>query len=185
MSTARILAAQWRRGRVGNASIAAAVLLAAVFVGCAVRQVGVQSGDASLRQADAPTPEDSGEQKAATVKSNDPCYICHMPFLEEPLAQVHAKAKVWCATCHGPSVAHMADERIGATPADVAYGKAQIDAMCGKCHEPDDHPEVDEEARSARLAEGQKAQEAIKDRKIEATAVCTDCHGQHWIPELD
>lgn len=126
-----------------------------------------------------PAPAAGGQ---AEVKSNDPCYICHMPFIKEGLATVHAKAKVWCGTCHGPSTRHMEDENIGATPPDVVYKKGQIDRMCGRCHKPKKHPKLDAKTRSQRSAEGKKAQREIKGRKIKVSGVCTDCHGRHWIP---
>jgi len=115
------------------------------------------------------------------IKSNDACYVCHMPFVKEKLATVHAKAKVWCGTCHGPSVAHTENEYIGATPPEIVYEKPEIDRMCGRCHDGKKHPEVAAKTRLTRLAEGKRAQEAIKGRQIEPTGVCTDCHGRHWI----
>ncbi len=152
--------------------VAAALLLLAIAYGCGVPHRDSRENDG--------TPS-----AAAEVKSNDACYVCHMPFLEEPLAQAHEEEAVWCGTCHGPSSAHIADEDIGATPPDRVYKKEEIEPMCGKCHEPEKHPEVTGEIRSARLAAGEKAQRGIKGREIQVTGVCTDCHGRHWIPPLE
>jgi hypothetical protein len=79
----------------------------------------------------------------------------------------------------------MQDEDVGATPPDIAYKKNQVDGMCSKCHKPDKHPEVNDRVRAGRLAESKRAQEKIKERKVEVTVVCTDCHGRHWIPPID
>jgi hypothetical protein len=145
--------------------------------------VGVLQGD------DAPRRRQGGASRSAPAASrqaeagsNNPCFVCHMPFQKERLAVVHAKARVWCSECHGPSVKHLEDENIGATPPDVVYDKGQIDHMCGECHEANKHPQLSAETRQTRLAQGEKAQREIKGRKIKAAGVCTDCHGRHWIP---
>ncbi len=122
------------------------------------------------------------EEPQVVVKSNDQCYVCHMPFQSEKLAVVHAKEHVWCGTCHGPSIPHIEDENIGLTPPDIVHKKNKIDRMCGECHDPKEHTVLDKKVRSARLAEGEKAQRKIKRRKLKVTGVCTDCHGRHWIP---
>lgn len=143
---------------------------------------GHPGGDAAPGPDQAPSVPAAAGGGEVVVKSNDPCYVCHMPFLQESLAVAHARAKVWCGTCHGPSIRHIEDENIGATPPDVVYGKPAIDRMCGQCHDPKKHAELTGKTRLARLAEGTKAQEEIKRRKIKVTGVCTDCHGRHWIP---
>ncbi|NQU25928.1 MAG: hypothetical protein HQ567_31955 [Candidatus Nealsonbacteria bacterium] len=120
--------------------------------------------------------------KKVVVKSNDACYVCHMPFIKEGLAADHAKVHVWCGTCHGPSIAHVEDENIGATPPDTVFKRGQIDRMCGQCHNPDEHTPLSAKTRASRLAESRKAQRKIKGRKVAVTGVCTDCHGRHWIP---
>ena len=121
-------------------------------------------------------------KRQVVIDSNDQCYVCHMPFVEESLAAAHAKVQVWCGTCHGPSTPHIEDENIGATPPDIVHKRDEVDRMCGQCHDPEEHAILTGKTRRARLAGGRKAQEEIKGRKIEATGVCTDCHGRHWIP---
>jgi len=138
-------------------------------------------GDAAPGSNETPVTPPPATEPRVEIKSNDACYVCHMPFVKEKLATVHAKAKVWCGTCHGPSVAHTENEYIGATPPEIVYEKPEIDRMCGRCHDGKKHPEVAAKTRLTRLAEGKRAQEAIKGRQIEPTGVCTDCHGRHWI----
>jgi hypothetical protein len=116
---------------------------------------------------------------------NDQCFVCHLPFVPEKLALAHAKKKVWCSRCHGPSAKHMQDEDIGATPPEIVFKKHQIDAYCGTCHQSEKHPKVSPETRQKRFAEGKAAQEKIKGRPVNVTGVCTDCHGAHWIPPKD
>ena len=151
------------------------VLLAAV--GALLVIAGCHTGwGTALWPAKSPAQADDG------IEPNDMCYVCHLPFTEEPLAIVHDKAKVWCRQCHGPSAAHMQNENIGATPADIAYRKDQVDRMCAKCHKPTKHPKITPELRDARLGLSKKAQQEIKGRTVKVTGVCTDCHGRHWIP---
>lgn len=138
--------------------------------------------DTIPRGVAAPWPAGPSGETETGVKSNDQCYVCHIPFSEEALALVHAKAEVWCIRCHGRSAGHMQDENIGATPPDIAYKKHQVDRMCAECHKPKKHPTVAPDLRAARLGEGSKAQQEIKGRRVKVTGVCTDCHGRHWIP---
>jgi len=178
--------------------VAVAVVLLTIAIGVCLWQVGGPNGNYGENAwAAAPDGREDGmappcrEHACPTtklrveVKSNDPCYVCHMPFLKESLATAHAKKKVWCGTCHGPSIAHIEDEHIGATPPDVVFKKDQIDRMCGECHDRKKHPELTKKTRSKRLAEGRKAQREIKGRRVKVTGVCTDCHGRHWIPSRD
>jgi hypothetical protein len=118
----------------------------------------------------------------AGMVPNDLCHICHIPFSEEPLAVSHAKGKVWCQTCHGPSGPHMENEKIGATRPDKVFRGSQVDRMCSRCHERRDHPKVPAGIRATRLAESKKLQTEIKGHPVEPTGVCTDCHGRHWAP---
>ncbi len=148
--------------RYGLLAGAAALLLAAGCVG--------------LLSAPGGAPADDG------VPPNDLCFVCHIPFADEPLATWHAKSKVWCKTCHGPSYAHMNDENIGATRPDRVYKPGQVARMCARCHEAEDHPAVPPGVRAARLAESKKAQSEIEGRPIVPAGLCTDCHGRHWVP---
>lgn len=163
--------------RVLLAGVGALLMLSA----CGLAGCDPAGGGGTLRPGN---PSAKAEPK---VVPNDMCYVCHIPFAKEPLAVVHAKAKVWCIKCHGPSAGHMQDEDVGATPADIAYEKHQVDPMCSKsgCHEPEKHPLVNARVRFGRLRYGRQVQEEIKGRPVEVTGVCTDCHGRHWIPPRD
>lgn len=165
-----------RRGPVIDRRRVVAAAVLAVFTGVAASQLLWPGGVPPERLSAATV------APQAAVDSNDPCYVCHMPFLEENLATAHAKVQVWCGTCHGPSRPHIEDENIGATPPDVVHKKDEVDRMCGQCHNPEEHSVLTGKTRSARLAEGKQAQQEIKGPKIEVTGVCTDCHGRHWIP---
>ncbi len=164
--------------------VAAAVVLT-IVIGVGVWPLRCQGGEARPRPHSAAAMPPRDVKRRVAVRSNDPCYVCHMPFIEEPLSVVHAKVAVWCGTCHGPSMAHVEDENIGATPADVGFKKDQVDRMCSGCHDPQEHRPLTQQTRRQRLAEGQKAQRQIKRSKIKATGLCTDCHGHHWIPPRD
>lgn len=111
------------------------------------------------------------------------CHMCHVAHTAEPLAVAHAKAGVWCRTCHGLSIGHMNDDNTGATRPDKVYKKADVPGMCGKCHDAKEHPTVPDDVRAARLAKGKRLQSQLKGRTVEPTGVCTDCHGNHWIPQ--
>ena len=145
------------------------------------------SGGGLAGCAGAARPANPSAQDEYEVPPNDMCYVCHIPFAREPLAVAHEKAKIWCIQCHGLSAEHMQDENVGATPAEVAYEKNQIDVMCSSpdCHEPEKHAPVNARVRFGRLRYGKQAQEEIKGRPVKVTGVCTDCHGRHWIPPRD
>ncbi len=166
---------------------AAATVLLASVIGAGVRGFRFSDGFPAMAAPFPAMAAPAAKQQVAAkrqvaVKSNDPCYVCHMPFIKEDLAVVHAKVHVWCGTCHGPSVAHVEDEHIGVTPPDVVFKKGRVDRMCSECHDPQEHTPLTEKTRRARLAEGKKAQREIKRRKVQVAGVCTDCHGRHWIP---
>ena len=120
--------------------------------------------------ADAPSDDEPQENP---LMVNAACYVCHIPFVQEEISRVHAKARVPCIDCHGLSAAHANDENVGATKPDRVYARDRIDKMCSKCHESHDVPA---RAVVARCFE----------RKLSAdtAAVCTDCHGQHRIERV-
>lgn len=122
--------------------------------------------------ADADASADKSDESSETIDPlsvNATCYVCHIPFIREEISRVHFKEEVTCIECHGVSAAHANDEDVGATKPDIVYKRAQVDKMCGKCHEDHDVPATDVIAR-------------FLDREItESPAVCTDCHGKHRI----
>jgi len=92
---------------------------------------------------------------------NSRCFLCHLDFDGEPLVATHTAHGIGCATCHGPSEAHMADED-HRTPPDKMFDRADVNETCTGCHAVHTEGEVSE-----LINEGMK--------------VCTDCHGEHRI----
>lgn len=99
---------------------------------------------------------------------NSRCFVCHANYLDEKIAVTHARVGIGCATCHGESDAHIADESWGSggngTAPDIMYPMDKIVPACMKCHAKDtiDIPEHD----------------PVFVQSTEKK-VCTDCHGNH------
>ena len=99
---------------------------------------------------------------------NSRCFVCHANYLDEEIAVTHARAGIGCATCHGDSDAHIADESWGSggngTAPDIMYPKDKIVPACMRCHPKDkiDTPEH----KPVFIQSAEKK-------------VCTDCHGDH------
>jgi hypothetical protein len=105
----------------------------------------------------------------ATVK-NKQCLACHSLFEKEKFSQKHAQHNVSCAKCHGPSMAHINDER-SQPPPDIMYPRDKIKAACFKCH------------KESKLAKKSAHQTAFAPT---STKVCTDCHGKkHRVKERE
>jgi len=111
----------------------------------------------------------TGEKPKGKVADNGACFVCHANYKAETLALDHAKQKVGCASCHGPSDAHCNDEN-NITPPDVLFPADRIDAACRKCHETHD-------AEAAKVLA--RWRERCLTKTDPATIVCTDCHGAH------
>ncbi len=109
---------------------------------------------------------------AAPVADNSACFCCHGNYREEPLATVHAKAKIGCVDCHGPSLAHRGDEG-NITPPDKMYWPERIGPMCQECHKTHDVP-----AQKVVVRWRERCPTKQNPDKI----VCTDCHGHHRLP---
>jgi len=103
---------------------------------------------------------------------NSRCFVCHMNYVQETLAVSHAKVDIGCATCHGPSDAHIADESWASggngTAPDVMYPRDKIDPSCLACH-PRERLSVPQHQVLLAAPAGAK--------------VCTDCHGAHRLPQ--
>jgi hypothetical protein len=116
--------------------------------------------------------EPAGGTPSEAAAENSRCFVCHVNYMEEEVAVNHARAGVGCATCHGPSDAHIADESWASggngTAPDRMYPRDKIHAACLTCHPRD---KIDTPQHAAVLADvgGQK--------------VCTDCHGKHRLPQ--
>jgi len=104
----------------------------------------------------------SGRAKAAATQ-NTRCFVCHTNFQDEKLTVAHAKAGVGCATCHGKSDAHCADEN-NITAPDAIYSRAAIKPACMQCHD---------ETKLARRSEHKEVLAGTGSK------TCTDCHGNH------
>ena len=120
---------------------------------------------------DEPKPEAKPGAKpdARTGADNEPCFVCHGNYREEPLARRHAKEDVGCMKCHGSSAAHRGDED-NITPPDIIYALNKIDRMCQECHAEHNVP-----ARKVVAA----WQKKCPQKTDAASIVCTDCHGAH------
>jgi len=116
--------------------------------------------------------EPAGGASDQPAADNSRCFVCHANYMQEKLATGHAKANISCATCHGPSDAHIADESWASggngTAPDRMYTRDKIDSSCRACHSKD---KIDTPQHRVALAdsEGKKA--------------CTDCHGNHRLPQ--
>jgi hypothetical protein len=117
---------------------------------------------------------------AGSGADNSRCQVCHLNFMQEALTVVHARTNIGCATCHGPSDAHIADESWASggngTPPDIIYRKSLSRFACLGCH------------NWVKLVESDKKKTDLKDRPDHLAVLdgtnrekrfCTDCHGQH------
>ncbi len=111
---------------------------------------------------------------------NSRCQVCHLNFMQEAITVVHARTNIGCATCHGPSDAHIADESWASggngTPPDTFYRKSLSRFVCLGCH------------NWVTLVESDKKKTELKDKPDHQAVLdgtnrekrfCTDCHGQH------
>jgi hypothetical protein len=96
---------------------------------------------------------------------NSYCFVCHTNYQRERLAVYHEFAGVGCASCHGESDRHSADEN-GITPPDLMYPRGRIKTLCMKCH------------RVQRLVGLGPHRDALSLRPS-AGHTCTECHGEH------
>ena len=130
--------------------------------------VGTDNGDELLLDNHAPALLlDNESASAGPVADNDRCFVCHLNYMSEDIAVVHAQANIGCADCHGKSDEHIADESWASggngTPPDIMYTKAQINPACLACHP---KKTIDTDDHEPLFLAG-------------ATLVCTDCHGKH------
>ncbi len=107
---------------------------------------------------------------AEGMADNSRCHVCHVNFAKEELAVTHARAKIGCAKCHGPSDAHIDDESWTSggkgTPPDKMFPAAKVNAFCATCHE-------------MSKTEAEKCPfPSLRDKKL-----CTDCHGKHHLAQ--
>ena len=98
---------------------------------------------------------------------NSRCFVCHVNYMQEDIAVIHARANIGCAGCHGESDEHIADESWASggngTAPDTMFPKPNINPFCMSCHPKD---KIDTEQHKPLFANIDKM-------------VCTDCHGDH------
>jgi len=103
---------------------------------------------------------------------NSRCHVCHMNYVQEDMAVVHARARIGCADCHGESDAHIADESWSwggrGTAPDVMYPPEKINPFCMGCHPKE---KIATESHEPLLAGTMEAK------------YCTDCHGKHRLAQ--
>ena len=110
----------------------------------------------------------------ASGADNSRCEVCHVNFVIEEMAVVHARKDIGCADCHGECDAHIADESWASggpgTPPEIMYPPERIDSACEECHETHRAP--------ARMIL-ERWHERCPDKTNPSNIVCTDCHGHH------
>jgi len=115
-------------------------------------------------------PEDDALSESAA--DNSRCFVCHMNYTQEEIAVTHARAGIGCAQCHGQSDAHIADESWASggngTAPDLMYLRDKINPSCMACHT---REKIDTPQHGAIFTESP------------GMKVCTDCHGNHRLPQ--
>lgn len=98
-------------------------------------------------------------------------------MLTEEIATTHLKNKITCTQCHGPSNHHMHDEMLMTKP-DRLFGRAEVAAMCQKCHADNLHSD---KAKMDTFLKKWLGTDRPNGRAISKDSICTDCHGTHNI----
>lgn len=115
--------------------------------------------------------DDEGiELSDAPQADNSRCFVCHINYMAEDIAVIHARADIGCNGCHGESDEHIADESWASggngTAPDTMFPKPKINPFCMGCHTKDEIDIVQHEPLFANIDK----------------MVCTDCHGEHRLP---
>lgn len=109
-----------------------------------------------------------GVAPGGPVADNSRCHVCHINYVLEDIAVIHARANIGCADCHGDSDAHIADESWSwggkGTAPDIMYRRDEVNEFCMSCHSRD---KIDTEDHQPLFAGTAKEE------------YCTDCHGNH------
>jgi hypothetical protein len=111
--------------------------------------------------------EPQTDQSDGPQADNSRCFVCHVNYMQEDIAVIHARADIGCAGCHGESDEHIADESWASggngTAPEIMYPKPKINPFCMGCHTKD---KIDTEQHKPLFEDVEKM-------------VCTDCHGSH------
>jgi hypothetical protein len=115
--------------------------------------------------------EQDGNFPQDLLADNSRCHVCHINYVQEDIAVIHARANIGCNNCHGDCDAHIADESWASggngTAPDIMYPRPNINEACMSCHPRD---KIDS-------AQHEPLFDAAEDK------VCTDCHGNHRLHE--
>jgi hypothetical protein len=107
------------------------------------------------------------DQSDGPQADNSRCFVCHINYMQEDIAVIHARANIGCAGCHGESDEHIADESWASggngTAPEIMFPKPKINLFCMSCHAKD---KIDTDQHKPLFAN-------FEDM------VCTDCHGNH------
>jgi len=128
-------------------------------------------GEALLLLEDEPLlllDDESGvDQPDSPQADNSRCFVCHINYMQEDIALIHARANIGCADCHGQSDEHIADESWASggngTAPEIMYPRPKINTSCMGCHPKE---KLDADEHKPLFANFEKM-------------VCTDCHGEH------
>ncbi len=157
------------------------------MIGCEQQRIHQES---KTRAESEPAPEQTAEEEqplllddepllllddeTETLSSDEPmadnsrCFVCHINYMQEDIAVTHARHGMGCATCHGESDEHIADESWASggngTAPEIMYPRPKINPFCMGCHTKE---KIDTEQHKPLFAAGA------------TQMVCTDCHGDH------
>jgi len=111
--------------------------------------------------------ESKVEHSGWSEADNSRCFVCHVNYMQEDIAVIHARANIGCAGCHGECDEHIADESWASggngTAPETMYPRPKINPFCMGCHPKD---KIDTDQHKPLFANIEKM-------------VCTDCHGEH------
>ena len=114
--------------------------------------------------------DDGAEDPDEPQADNSRCFVCHINYMAEDIAVIHARADIGCNGCHGESDEHIADESWASggngTAPDTMFPKPRIVPFCMGCHPKDKIDLVQHKPLFANIEK----------------MVCTDCHGEHRLP---
>lgn len=161
----------------GILAVAAAVFVAS-FTDAAdgVATPAVQSAKTAKPGGSAPAAPAS-KSAAKSAADNSICFVCHLDLQKEQLTTIHQAEGIGCPRCHGSSADHMHDEMLMTKP-DLLFGRQEVDAMCGKCHE-EPHKEKTRQVKA--FLEQWRGKDRPNGRVVSDRSICTDCHGTHNI----
>lgn len=124
---------------------------------------------------------------AGSGADNSRCYVCHMNYVQEDIAVIHARVNIGCADCHGNCDAHIADESWGwggnGTPPGIMYRRPEINPFCMGCHPKDKIDTEQHKLLFAGTVEPRPKAGSIQSRA--SPWHCTDCHGDHRLAKRE